>query len=240
MLGPLGIVDDLRVVFKQGSTVWGSALLYRFDRPYERAEVAAVAAAAQDFGQRVRLGILEDAAGKAIDAGPPGLARLVDREFVDVTPAAQVWLSTLAEEQRVAVATALVAPGGRSVTIVGSSGPVTVHATQHGDRTVIVERAGPSATGEVLMAAYDLTPRERDVVGLIAQGFTVNQIAARLDISEWTVKDHTKSINRKVGVGSRTELLATLFARHFAPNLAAGSLPGPRGYFTESTEDRDR
>ena len=236
VLAPLGMVDDLRVVFRNGGTVWGAALLYRADRTFDDTEVRAVAARSDDWGRRVRLGILEDAVSSSAMSGPPGLARIEEHDFVDASESARVWLDTLAVEQRLAAASALAAPGARSVTFVGTAGPVTMHSTGQGQATVIVERAGPAATGEMLMAAYDLTDRERDVVELVAHGLSVAQMARRLGITEWTTKDHIKAVYRKVGVGSRTELLAELFARHFAPSIGAGRVPGPWGFFERTTD----
>ncbi|HEX5075518.1 MAG TPA: response regulator transcription factor [Gemmatimonadaceae bacterium] len=50
-----------------------------------------------------------------------------------------------------------------------------------------------------------LTPRERAVLELVAQGLGNKQIAARLGISERTVKFHVSSVFAKLGVGNRTE-----------------------------------
>ena len=51
----------------------------------------------------------------------------------------------------------------------------------------------------------ELTPRERDVVALVADGHPNREIAARLDISEHTVKFHLASIFGKLGVSTRTQ-----------------------------------
>jgi DNA-binding CsgD family transcriptional regulator len=53
----------------------------------------------------------------------------------------------------------------------------------------------------------DLTPREREVVGLMLSGATNASIAERLFISESTVKKHVNNIFRKLGVSSRWELV---------------------------------
>jgi two-component system, NarL family, response regulator YdfI len=53
--------------------------------------------------------------------------------------------------------------------------------------------------------AEALTEREREVLGLLAQGLANKQIAAALGISEHTVKFHVSSIYTKLGVASRTE-----------------------------------
>jgi len=50
-----------------------------------------------------------------------------------------------------------------------------------------------------------LSPREVDVLGELARGAPNKRIAARLGISEHTVKFHIASIFAKLGVSSRTE-----------------------------------
>ncbi len=50
-----------------------------------------------------------------------------------------------------------------------------------------------------------LTPREREILNYIAQGYLNKQIAAELDISEQTIKNHVTSILRKLNANVRTE-----------------------------------
>jgi DNA-binding NarL/FixJ family response regulator len=50
-----------------------------------------------------------------------------------------------------------------------------------------------------------LTPREREILNYIAQGYLNKQIAAELDISEQTIKNHVTSILRKLNANARTE-----------------------------------
>jgi len=52
-----------------------------------------------------------------------------------------------------------------------------------------------------------LTPREREVLALLAQGLANKSIAARLGISEHTAKFHVNSILAKLGVDSRAEAI---------------------------------
>lgn len=54
-------------------------------------------------------------------------------------------------------------------------------------------------------AGADLTPRERDVLRLLAEGFANKEIAKRLFVSEKTVKTHVSSILQKLGVQDRTQ-----------------------------------
>jgi DNA-binding NarL/FixJ family response regulator len=51
----------------------------------------------------------------------------------------------------------------------------------------------------------ELTPREREVLALMAEGQANKQIAQRLRISEHTVKFHVSAILAKLGAASRTE-----------------------------------
>jgi DNA-binding NarL/FixJ family response regulator len=50
-----------------------------------------------------------------------------------------------------------------------------------------------------------LTPRELEVLGLIAEGLPNKRVAQRLGISEHTVKYHINTILGKLGAESRTE-----------------------------------
>ena len=50
-----------------------------------------------------------------------------------------------------------------------------------------------------------LTPRERDVLAIVSQGFSNKRIARTLEISPETVKTHVKRIFLKLAVNSRTE-----------------------------------
>jgi DNA-binding CsgD family transcriptional regulator len=84
---------------------------------------------------------------------------------------------------------------------------------------VIVEPARPGSIYPLLMAAYDLTPREQEVTRLILQGGSTAQIAEELVISVHTVRQHLKAIFGKTGVRSRRDLVATVFYTHFEPRF---------------------
>lgn len=63
----------------------------------------------------------------------------------------------------------------------------------------------------------DLTDREREVLGLLAEGLSNQQIAERLVITPATVKFHTRSIRSKLGTSSRTETVVVALNNHLVP-----------------------
>jgi DNA-binding NarL/FixJ family response regulator len=64
-----------------------------------------------------------------------------------------------------------------------------------------------------------LTPRERDVLALLAQGESNKRIAAALNLSIGTVKGYVSAIFEKLGVDDRTQA-ALLVAKHDTPPAA--------------------
>lgn len=70
--------------------------------------------------------------------------------------------------------------------------------------SLLAERAPPArATPDSPLQA--LTPREVEILGMLAEGLGNKEIAWRLKISEHTVKFHISSIFTKLEVSSRTE-----------------------------------
>ncbi|MDQ3566191.1 MAG: response regulator transcription factor [Pseudomonadota bacterium] len=59
----------------------------------------------------------------------------------------------------------------------------------------------------------DLTPRELEILNLVAQGLSNKLIARALEISEGTVKTHVKNLLEKLDATSRTEALAVAARR---------------------------
>ena len=55
------------------------------------------------------------------------------------------------------------------------------------------------------LAAFKLTPRQTDVLGLLLRGYSNKLIARELDLSVETVKDHVAAVLRALGVNSRTQ-----------------------------------
>ncbi|MFL6206579.1 MAG: LuxR C-terminal-related transcriptional regulator [Acidimicrobiales bacterium] len=89
-------------------------------------------------------------------------------------------------------------------------------ASGDGHVAIVVEPAKSGDLAPIIIEAYGLTPRERDVVKAIARGSSTPEIAAELFLSAHTVRDYIKSVFDKVGVSSRGELVAKLFADHYS------------------------
>jgi DNA-binding CsgD family transcriptional regulator len=64
--------------------------------------------------------------------------------------------------------------------------------------------------------AHGLTPRELQVLRLVAAGKSNREIASELVVSEHTVARHVQNIFPKLGVSSRTAAGAFAFAHHLA------------------------
>ena len=70
---------------------------------------------------------------------------------------------------------------------------------------------------EVASERYNLTKRESEVLGYVLKGFSSPRIAHSLFISDGTVGDHVKSIFRKTGTNSRSELVVRILERDSDP-----------------------
>jgi DNA-binding NarL/FixJ family response regulator len=75
--------------------------------------------------------------------------------------------------------------------------------TNAAERTIIREWMADGAEGPVI----PLTPREEEVVKLIAEAYTNAQIALTLHVSEKTVESHRANVLRKLGMRDRVELV---------------------------------
>ena len=103
---------------------------------------------------------------------------------------------------------------------------LTIHAAalhaRGPDPAMIAVTLAPAAAAELeplQLALHGLTPREREIAGLLTRGASNEEIAQALWISRHTVKDHVKAVYAKLKVAGRAELSAKLFHEHIAPRL---------------------
>lgn len=119
------------------------------------------------------------------------------------------------EEVRAALAAALGASAAFEIVSIGASAADVSSAAD----IVVIARDGAIAMRAANAGVEDapaeplLTNRERQVLGLLADGLGNKQIAARLGISTNTVKTHLELLFDKLGVSSRTEAVATAARR---------------------------
>jgi DNA-binding CsgD family transcriptional regulator len=212
--------DDLRVVFRANGHPWGFAALYRADgaRPFDERERAFMAEIASDIALGLQDGLLRPPAG-GLGVLDPGvvvfdaegritstsaeartLTRVLDGDATSTLYAVAMAASTTADARaRVRLA------DGRWVQLHGAQldgddvhakMAVTLLPATHGDLI------------SMLLRLHGLTARERQVAELLAVGASTDDIAVHLHISRHTLRDHVKTIFRKVGVSSRAQLMA--------------------------------
>jgi DNA-binding NarL/FixJ family response regulator len=90
-----------------------------------------------------------------------------------------------------------------SVSIVGEFPTVDAVRSTRADADVSIVASDEAHPDDGLVEA--LTPREIQVLELLAEGLPNKAIAARLGISDQTVKFHVASIAGKLGASNRTE-----------------------------------
>ncbi len=223
--------------------VWGAVSLYREpDQPlFDDADKQFMRKAATHLAEGARRALLF---GEATDPqGPqaPGLLVLTaDWRVESSTPGTEQWLAELPDFDGTRLPTAVLTVAGQALRsaeqgdrpgevamarVLSRSGQwVVLHGAallSGADRrvAVIVEPAHPARITSLLMAAYELTERERDVTQMVLQGASTSDIATEMLISPHTVQQHLKSIFDKTGVRSRRDLIGKVFFTHYEPRL---------------------
>ncbi len=87
------------------------------------------------------------------------------------------------------------------------------------ETVVVISPSEPAEIAQLNVASYGLTPREDEIVKLVARGRSTKQISGTLFISEHTVHNHLRSIFEKTGVHSRRELVQRLFFEDLMPGV---------------------
>ncbi|MDQ6898794.1 MAG: helix-turn-helix transcriptional regulator [Candidatus Dormibacteraeota bacterium] len=258
ILKPLGLGDELRAALVSGRLCWGFICLHRElgGRNFSSEERGWLASLAPAMADGLRASLLLQAAGASTDeAGVVLLA--ADLSVSGMSPQAERWLAEISDEDWpsarelpsviLGVAARLRAQesAGQSlrpasarirtrsgVWLLARASNLTGEASA-GQTAVVLAPARPFELAEVIMDAYGLTPREQQLTGLVLQGLSTKELGAHLLISESTVQQHLKSIFDKVGVRSRRELAAQVFAAQYQPRIREGLGVGASGWFSQ-------
>lgn len=242
VLAPHGYGPEVRVVCTDAQTAWGGVTLWRSagERPFTLAEEERLARCAEPLGAQLRAAVIASLAapvslgggGAPVGAGSPlGVLVLQDGMVVESSPDAAHTLQELGhpcptEYRHVEHLRALAAGQVPFTTVLRTArGWLTAHGSRLGpDRVVItLNAAGPERLLGARVAAAGLSARELEVAQLLCRGMSDREIARGLDISEHTAHDHVRSVRRKLGVRSRAEVPATIFAEHYLAGFIASA-----------------
>lgn len=197
----LVIADDHRIILE------GLEQLFRRERDFEVLETATTGATAFDAIRRHEPDVA------VLDVNMPdgnGLS-VLRRVRAEVPRTRVVLLTATLEDEEAADA---VQSGVHGVVLKESAAVLLVECVRRvaaGGRMIDVTVAS-RALGRMMerteaqALAVTLSPREREIVTMIAAGLRNKEIAGRLFISEGTVKAHLHSIYRKLNVDGRVEL----------------------------------
>lgn len=213
----------------------------RVSRVTGSSEALEVVVVAAEVGRRRRL----LAALGSLDARPSSLDELVALDALDLPSVAVLscdgvrgeGLDALArlrglDDLHAVLVTPAATPGDvREALAAGARGLVLENTIEASLRpTVAAAAAGqlvlpPSAGAHV--APPPLSSREKQVLGLVVLGFSNHAIAARLHLSEATVKSHLTASFRKLGVRSRSEATARILDPNTGLGLGILSIADP-------------
>ncbi|HEX6117033.1 MAG TPA: response regulator transcription factor [Solirubrobacterales bacterium] len=169
-----------------------------------------VVAEAGDAEEAARFVLGHKPAVLVLDLNMPGRPSLeLLPEIIERSPETAVIVLTMQSEP--AFARRALTTGARGYVVKHSAARELVEAIRivlAGDTYINPQLGARVAAEPEAGPADDLTPRERDVLGLLALGYMNPEIAERLVISVRTVETHRANIQRKTGVSNRAELIA--------------------------------
>jgi DNA-binding CsgD family transcriptional regulator len=244
---PLGFGDELRVSFTaRDGSCWGIAQLVRPDgEVFTDDERDLLAAVSPTVAEGLRATFAVDPPSRSLDTGPALVLLNDDGDIQAITAHGKHWLAELVRGSATGMSPVpepvyLVAGRARAAEAGIDSQPawaqvrtaagvwLHLHAAHvegsdplRGSVAVVITPARAPDLAPLIALAYRVTAREQDVLQFIARGLTTTEMAQQLGISHHTVRDHIKALFSKVGVRSRTELVARIFADHYFERLKA-------------------
>ena len=244
-LAPQGYGDEVRAVCKTGGSTWGTMDLFREKgrTPFNSQDLSFLAAIGPLVAAALRSFAAATTKPLAATSEAPGTALFLNGSLLSLDDQADQWFVELAGPTwralplsmtgvYAAVARAQAVADGlergpAAVRLRASSGRwLSVHASAlrtyggaPGPIAVTIAPAKSAQIAPIIVEAYCLTAREQQITQAVARGLSNQEIAAEMFLSSYTVRDHLKAIFAKVGVGSRGELVAKLFADQYGPVL---------------------
>jgi DNA-binding NarL/FixJ family response regulator len=176
---------------------------------------------ASDGGEAVALAVAEQPDVVLMDLRMPGIdgVAATARIVVDVPHAAVLVLTTYADDESIVGALRAGARGYLTKDAGRAELAAAVRAVARGQSTFgaevgarvigAVTSAAPAPVASSLVARFpQLTPREAEVLGLMADGLDNREIAQRLYIGVATVKTHVNALFAKLAVRDRAQAIA--------------------------------
>ena len=196
-----------------------------------------VVAEAADGDEAVRKGIEARPDVVLMDLSMPGSGgiRAIER-LRQECPASRVLVLTMHDVPAYLRAALAAGASGYVVKSAADSELLSAIRGVHRGRTVLDPELAASALQNTLgrqpaggLAAAPLSPREREVLDLIAQGYTNQQIADRFGLSVKTIETHRSRLVEKLGLRSRAELVRYALDSGLFPggDAALGDPPPP-------------
>jgi len=187
---PSAILEDMSSVFRSGDSLMAFGPDLRVRSWNEELERLTGIPAAEALGRPCWdvVGAIDEAGGLICHAGCSG-ARLARQGWP--LRSRRILLRTAAGPKLVTMATIYSSDG--------DGGPTCLHLFRSED---------PADGGPKPAPASRLTPRQRQVLSLIADGLPAKTIAVRLGVAEVTVRNHIRAILLELGCHSQLEALA--------------------------------
>jgi DNA-binding CsgD family transcriptional regulator len=216
-----GIGDELRVMLRANGVVWGHFAIYRErgSRDFSSAERRFVADIANDVTLGLRRSLARPPAPDrgsiaqgVVTLGPDGRITAKTAEaartmaLMPGDAAATLYAVAIGARQHEAARARVRLTDGRWAVLYAA--PMIAPGDASNEIAVTVAPPSQPELASLLLRLHGVTKRERQVAELVMQRLTTEEIAARLHISHFTVRDHVKAVFAKTGARSRAELTA--------------------------------
>ena len=251
--------SEMRASIDASGVSWGSVMLLREDgRPdFSPVEAEFLASLGRHLAHGLRSSLLLPATAGPDDSEGPGRIVLDARDSIDaLSGSAKRWIAELGGSElpgAAALPAAVLAVAARTRALGSGKGSLSpadarvrtlsgrwlqMHGLALSDPpdgriAILVEASSRPEIASIIVQAYGLTAREREVAGATLRGQSNREIAAKLRLSPHTVHDQLKSIYDKTGAHGRQDLIGRIFYDHFDTRLQRRDAIGADGWFVE-------